>query len=404
MLNENAIDKLIQPLINRQEQINTAVIMKIAKRIKEIQTMLPSDVYKLETLLKNGSDVREINAELAVLTQLQEQEIKNIIKNVAADAYEDTKPFYDYRELSYIPYAENEQLQKTIKAIEKETIGEYRNLSQSTAFMLRDTVNPKILKPMAIAETYQKAVDLGIQSVAMGAESYNTAISKTIKELVSSGLKTAEYTTEDGKVHYQRLDTAVRRNILDGIRAVNQCVQDVTGEQFGANGVEINVHSFSAPDHEPIQGHQFTKTEYEKLQNGEDFCDVNGKVFAAIKRPIGYWNCRHFAWNIIIGCSTPNYTEKELEELIKRNNKGYGYVDAKGNKKHLTMYQCTQKQRSYELDIRRAKEGKAAAEKAGDSQLAAEYQAEIIQKQNEYKAFCKGCGLKTRFENTRIFI
>ena len=81
MMNEFEIDKLIQPLIDRQEQINMTVLIKIAERVKAINTILPSDVYKLEQLLKTGEDVREINRKIAELTQLQEKENKENYKN-----------------------------------------------------------------------------------------------------------------------------------------------------------------------------------------------------------------------------------------------------------------------------------------------------------------------------------
>ena len=73
MMNEFEIDKLMQPLINRQEQINMTILTKIAERVKAINTILPSDVYKLEQLLKTGEDVREINRKIAELTRLQEK-------------------------------------------------------------------------------------------------------------------------------------------------------------------------------------------------------------------------------------------------------------------------------------------------------------------------------------------
>ena len=98
MLSENALDNLMQPIIDRQEAINTYVVKTIAQRVKEIGTLKPSDVYKLERILKSGADVRKINKEIARLTGLNEKQIKQLIKKVAEDAYIDTKPYYDYRQ------------------------------------------------------------------------------------------------------------------------------------------------------------------------------------------------------------------------------------------------------------------------------------------------------------------
>ena len=146
MLSEKAIDKLIEPLVNRQEALNNYIVNLIARRIKEIGALLPSDVLKLQQLLKSGGDVRKINKEIARITGLQEKEIKNIIKTVAEDAYVDAKPYYDYRQKSYIPFEENVELQKIIKSIQKQTVDTYVNLAKAQAFMIRDLGNPNVLR------------------------------------------------------------------------------------------------------------------------------------------------------------------------------------------------------------------------------------------------------------------
>lgn len=404
MLSEKAIDKLIQPLINRQSQIEGVVISSIAERLKDIKTVTPSDIYKLERLLKSGSDVKDINKKIAKLTKMSENDIKKIIKTVAADGYKDAKPFYDYRHKSYIPFEKNIELQNSIKAIERATLADYTQLSNSTAFMLRDMANPLILRPTSVSKTYNKIIDTAIQSVVGGLDTYNQVIPNSIQQLIDSGIKTVEYTTEQGKKHYVRLDSVVKRNILDGIRNVQQEVQNITGEQFGANGVEISVHQFSAPDHEPVQGHQLTKEEFEKMQLGENFEDVNGIKFTGFDRPIGVWNCRHISWNVILEHKTSNYTLEQLEELKQKNANGITVKNKQGNNEVRSMYWCTQRRNNYELQIKQLKEGQAMAEKAMQNELASKYNNKVVSVQNKYIAFCKSCGLKPRFENTRIFV
>lgn len=392
MLSEDAIDKLIQPFIARQERLNQEVIGIIAKRIREIGNLTPSDVYKLERLLKGGADVRKINSEISRISGLQVQEIKHIIKVVAQDAYFDVKPFYDYKFRPYIPYDKNEQLQKVIRAMEKQTIGEYQNLSKAQAFMIRDMKDPKKLIPMPLSKAYYSVIDEAVQASQQGVTSYNQSMRRTLQQLVDSGIRGVTYQAESGRIHSQRLDTAVRRNILDGIRAVNQGVQDVVGEQFGADGKEITVHANSAPDHEPIQGHQFSNEEFEKLQNEESFTDYAGNKFAPIQRAIGVLNCRHFTYSIILGVTKPNYTLQQLDQFKAKNAKGY----TTKNGKHYTMYECTQVQRKYETNIRRAKETWVAAQQAGDTDLMEKQKAKISQLLKEYQSFSAGCGLKIK--------
>lgn len=391
MLSEEAIQHLIKPIIDRQENINAYIIKTICDRIKEIGSLTPSDAYKLQQLLKRGGDVRKINEEISKQTGLQVKDIKNIIREVAKDNYKDVKPFYDYRHLPYIPFFRNTDLMKVVKAVALQTADTYVNMSKAQAFMIRDLKNPKQLIPTPIAETYYSIIDEAVQAAQSGVIDYNTAIRRSIKQLADSGLRYVTYNTESGRTYTQRMDTAVRRNILDGVRAINQAVQDETGRQFGADGVEITVHDYPAKDHAPVQGHQFSNEEYAKLQGEEDvqFKDVDGQSFDHFDRHIGTLNCRHFTFAIIMGYANPNYSKEELQEILDRNDKGYTLP----NGKHFTMYECTQKQRQFETNIRKAKDGQVAAISAGDEILAREYQAKISDLQKQYKAFSDACGL-----------
>lgn len=398
MLSENAIENLIRPIVDRQEAINRFVINLIAQRINDIGSLTASDIYKLERLFQWGADVRKINEELARLTGLQVKDIKKLIREVALDSYIDVKPYFDYRHKPFIPLEENIALNRVITAIQKATVDEYINLSKAQAFMLRDLRNPKKLIPTSIAKTYQTVIDEAIQSVQSGTVDYYSSMRRTMRQLNESGIRYVTYSPESGRQYTQRLDTAVRRNLLDGVRAINQGVQDEVGKQFGANGKEITVHANSAPDHEPIQGHQFSNEEFDKLQNGEPFMDVKGNHFNPIERAIGTLNCRHFTYSIIIGVEKPNFTQAQLDSYIERNNRGY--TDSNGN--HYTMYQCTQIQRQLETKIRRAKDGQIMAKTAGDMEMAMKYQAKINKYTKQYQAFSKACGLSPKTKKMTV--
>lgn len=398
MLSEDAIDKLVQAIVDRQEAINIWVLKLIAKRIKETGNITPSAINSLVRMVKNGADAKLIAKELAKLTNLQVREIQKLIRTVAADIYADAKVYYDYRNITYVPFEENEELQRIIKSIAKTTTDTYKNISNSTAFMIRDPKNRTILKPMSISDTYQSVLDEAIQASQSGVIDYNTAMRRTLKQLIDSGIRRVEYDPESGRRYTQRLDTAVRRNLNDGIRAINQGVQDEVGRQFGADGKEITVHAMSAPDHEPIQGHQFTNEEYDNLQHELPFKDINGNRFKSIKRAIGIWNCRHFTYSIIVGVTKPNFTQEQLDKFIADNKKGY--TDSKGV--HYTKYDCTQEQRRMETDIRYAKEGQIIAKEAGDMKLATKYQKKIKDLLEQYTTFSNNCGLKPRYDKADV--
>jgi hypothetical protein len=180
------------------------------------------------------------------------------------------------------------------------------------------------------------------------------------------------------------LESAVKMNVMDGVREVNAGMSKKAGEKFGADGVEISVHANSAPDHEDIQGRQFTNEEYEKLQSGRPFKDVTGRHFAAIKRPIGMWNCGHYVFEIIVGVSEPAHGEKELNRYKAKNIKGFEY---EGHK--YTGYEAEQMQNKIKNEWRKTRGALEIAREAGDSGLANEYQRKMTILQHHYAKFTK---------------
>ena len=397
MLSQKLMDDLEDYFVMRQEKINLEVLTKIARDIKEIGEAKPSDLYTIERLYKSGASVKQIEKYLAKATKLQQKEIDKILTKVATEAYHDTEKYYRMKKVPFIPFLKNKELQDTIAAIKMQTKGKYQNIVNALAFMIRDPKNRKRAIPTSISKTYYTVIDKAIQAVKLGITDFHSAMRSAINELIDSGIRTVDYEAESGRRTAQRVENAARRNILDGIRQTNMGVQEVTGQQFGANGKEITVHAFSAPDHEPIQGHQFTDEEFDKLQNGEDFQDYQGRKFKGIPRKIGIWNCRHSIFVVVLP-SKPMYTDEQLEKFKEDNAKGY--TDSKG--RHRTMYECTQEQRKLERDIRAWKSRRQILEESGDKEGAKQCTAKIKEKIKQYQEFSKACGLAPKFDRIRI--
>lgn len=396
MLSESAIDNLVEPIVTRQEDINIYVLQKIAKKVRDIGTITASDINRMKILIEYGADIREMNSELARLANLQIRDIKDTIKTVAIKTNLDAKPLYDYRHKSFIPYEKNKNLQDTVKIIGDRTAGTYKDLSHSkaTGFLIRDQKHPGLLKFQSIGDTYKSVIDEAIQASASGVIDYRTAMRRTLKQLADSGVRRLSW--DSG--YTQRLDTAVRRNILEGVRAIQQATEDLIGEEIGADGKELSVHINCALDHEPFQGHQLRNEEWDKLQNSEDFEDVNGQQFVGVERVIGMWNCRHIARSIIVGVTEPMYTPEKLQKFIEDNHRGYTLP----NGKHITLYECTQMQRQMETKIRYAKEEQMTFEEAGDLERARLARQKVIRYQQEYRKFSKDCNLPTHKDRMSV--
>lgn len=381
----------IDLILARNRNFELFVLILLAQRIREI-----GQTGKALSEEQKEKDLREIAKKLHVLEVLQKTDTNKLLEAIVNDTYLSSKIYYDFRHIDFLPLEENKPLVDLLNEFKEDTYND--DTYKTQAFMIRNPENRDELIPTPISEAYNEVVNKAAEEVAQGLGDYTSAIRQTVKDLADSGMQTVEYDTPSGKPYHQNTEAAVKRNIEDSIRDINQKAQDEVGKQFDSDGKEITVHEMSAPDHEDIQGHQFSNEEYEKMQTQQDFEDYKGKKYKAIKRAIGTLNCRHFTYSIILGLSIPAYTDEQLEENKKRNEEGY--TDEKG--KHRTMYECTQEQRRLERLIRNAKRGQMVAKEAGDMELARDYQKDVDYYTEKYKAFSEACGLSIKGENIYV--
>ena len=167
---------------------------------------------------------------------------------------------------------------------------------------------------------------------------------------------------------------------MGGLGLMQEQISRQNHDDFGCDGWEISTHAASAPDHEPIQGKQYSDAEYENLSN-------------SLVRRIGTLNCGHSAFPIILGVDSPQYTLEELDEMRLDNENG---VDYKG--RHYTMYKATQRQRKLERAIRKQKRRILVDESTGDKDRLQQDQIKYQILNQEYKRFSKAAGLRTQHE------
>ena len=299
------------------------------------------------------------------------------------------RQFYRARGISYIPYAQNKVLKDQVRAIAKITAKEYANISRTSAigYTVKDLKGNLVFKD--ISSAYKDIIDKAILNVGQGKTTYQQEMRNAIKQIGQSGLKTLDY--ESGRS--MRLDSAIRMNTLGGLRKLNNQVQEQFGEEFDSDGVEISVHTAPAVDHAPIQGHQFSNEAFEKMQNSLPFKDIQGKQYEPIERHISEWNCYHRPFRIVLGVSKPLYTDKQLQEINKKNNDGFEF-----DGKHYTNYQGTQLQRLIEREIRKQKDIQILAKSSGDKELTLQAQTKITQLTTKYKQLCNISGLPNQLK------
>lgn len=231
-----------------------------------------------------------------------------------------------------------------------------------------------------LRDAYRQCMDYAFQQVFTGATDYNTAIRQATRNLADMGVRVIDY--ESG-VHTS-LEAAVRRNIMGGLGLMQEQISQQNHDEMGANGWEISAHAASAPDHEPIQGRQYSDEAFKRL---------NG----SLKRRIGTLNCGHKEFPIILGVSEPQYTPAELEAMRQQNAKG---VTIEG--RHYSLYEATQMQRKMERSIRKQKKRILVDKATGDEEKLQIDQTKLRMQNTNYKKFSDAAGLRTQRERTFV--
>lgn len=399
MINENQIELLVERLINRIEEANTYFLMKMGSSIKKIRELTPSQAQELVQILKYGGNYEDIIREISKYTNMNVADIDEIFSNYAKKDQLFYEKFYKYRNIPFVEYAENEALKRQTEALANIVKNEMYNFTRANVlgYTIRD-INGRV-QFMGLRETYNRVLDEALLNVGTGKESFDSAMTRIMKDIGGSGLKTIEYASGRS----MRLDSAVRMNLKSRLRELHNENQKILGAEFDADGYEISVHSNPAIDHEQVQGRQFSIAEYDRLNSGMEAFDYKGNKYTLDHdgkngyRPISEMNCYHYIFSIVLGVSEPEYSDKQLKEIIDRNNKGFE-LDGK----HYSMYDGTQLMRNIEREIRSQKDTQILAKASGNNELVGEAQQKITQLTHKYKELSDVSGLPTKAQRLRV--
>lgn len=367
MLDGPELERAIAAIMKRLQGVNALYIRKIAAQIKRIGELTPSSVNRLVAMADMGADISEIREQLRLAVGASAKELRDIFQRALTETYNDPR-FAAYLEENpdaIQPEAE-ERITRYASAVYQQTAASLYNLSNTTAITLG----------------YRNAIDKAVLATSTGVGSYTETMRDTIREIGRAGM---QVTYASG--YKRRLDTAVRQNIVDAVRQINKQASAMIGEELGYDAVEISAHSRSAPDHEPVQGRVFLKADFENMQAGLPFRDVNGHLYQGFKRPISEWNCRHIPLSFSTKYSKPVYTDEQLRRMADENQKGCII-----NGKHRTLYEASQMMRNIETEVRRQKDTAVAAQAAGDDALRKECQRSINALVRQYAAVAKASG------------
>lgn len=354
------------------DPINDFLLEDIARRIAQAGKLTSTAAYQIWRAQQLGVSQRKLKQELRRRLGLSHQEIRRIMYQSAQSGYELDVSRFPY--IQAVPFEQSAALQQIVAAAVELAQEDFSNIVQTIGF-----VNP-YGKTEPLTRAYITTCDFAFKQVVTGAASYTEAIRQATRNLAKQGVRVIDY--QSGV--YTSLEAAVRRNILGGLGLMQEQISQMNHDKLGCNGWEITAHANSAPDHEPIQGKQYSDAAYAELNNG-------------LVRRIGTLNCGHAAFPIILGVNRPQYTPEELEDLRASNEKGV-VVDGR----HYTGYEATQMQRQLERSIRRQKRRILVDKATGDENVVRADRIRLQRLHQEYERFSKAAGLKTQHERMDV--
>lgn len=348
---KDAVLALTEPMIDD-------LVKDISRRIKGAGAITETAEYQIYRAQALGASKKEVERRVAEQLKLQEEVISSLFEYVLDKS---------------LAYEDNGSLQQMADA--------YAEMTKSkTAEMLQNlwgTAPDGQVLPLQ--DAYARALDFAFRETATGVLDMETAIRRAVMPLAKRGLRTIEQ--KSGRSI--GIEYACRRYIMDQLGALDDEVQKANHDRLGCDGWEISAHAACAPDHEPIQGRQYSDAEYEQLNN-------------SLQRRIGHLNCGHTASPIILGVNAPQYTEAELKQFAEDNERGITY-----NGKHYTLYQAGQEQAAMENAIRNLRRQILADEETKSPDLQ-KHQIRLRVLQSEYTKFCKAANLPTRNERLQV--
>lgn len=354
------------------DPITDYLIEDIAKRVAKAGQFTGTASYEAWRLQQLGVSQKTLKKEIAKRLGVSMQQAEKLLTQSAKTGYNFDMSRFPTAQA--IPLSANSSLQQILDATVKLARDDLTNITQTMGFVGPDGVCREL------TDAYVQACDFAFQKVSTGAQDYVSAIRDATRNLAERGIRTIDYKSG----FHMSIEAAVRKCVMGGMGLMQEQISQQNHDDLGCDGWEISAHGGSAPDHEPIQGKQYSDKAYKRLNN-------------SLKRRIGTLNCGHAAFPIIMGVSEPVYTEAELAQFREENEKGVTF-----DGKHYTLYEATQRQRKFERSIRKQKSRILVDKATEDTEKLQTDQIRLVRLRQEYARFSKGVDLPMQHERAEV--
>lgn len=359
--------------------LEISILAVIARRLSKVEhasisqvyAAMPSDIAEMRQIMQSG--ISNIKARAS-----------RIMSDMALDNDEWARVYYEAAQREQISAINHSAMKKALRESMETLSNGIEARCRSSVIEILDEGTGELLP---IEKAYKRIVTNAATSMATGAKTGQESISKAVRQLSKSGLRVVY---ESGAT--RNLYSAVSMNVMDAYRTTMNDLRQIQGLEFGADGVEITAHALCAEDHLPYQGRQYPYSRFKMIQSVLDRPLVTGA------------NCGHVAYPVILGVSSPAYSESELLELQRLSNKQISFTGLSGKTLTMTRYEASQYQRQIETTIRKTNQNAYLLEQAELTNFAKMERNTAKRYTYYYKRMSSDVGLSTRMERTRAYV
>jgi len=375
VLTPDQLDALTEEIVDLYERYQVSVLRDIARRLAGLDYATETAAWQVQRLAESGKVYEEILSRLALITGLSEQTLRSMFEKAGVRTLKFDDAIYRDAGLQPLPLNQSPAMAQILAAGLAKTGVMVRNLTMTTA--------------LSGQEAFIRAADLAYIQIASGAMDYQSALKAGIRQVAGEGLTVIHFSGRR-----DQLDVALRRAVLTGIGQTTGKLQIARADEMGCDLVQTSAHAGARnkgtgpANHESWQGKIFSRSGTHPKY--PDFVTETG--YGTGPGLCG-WNCRHSFYPFFEGISSRHYDALKLDELSSRR--------VTYNGEEMSLYDATQKQRSIERQIRKAKRQAAALEAAGLDNSAD--LARVRAYQAKMRDFIKQTGLQRQRFREQIF-
>lgn len=377
MLTPEQLAHCTDDIVELYTKLNEEIVRDIARRVAKASDVTPTGRLQILALQNVGMLTDDILQTVSKYSGMSDSLLYDLFEDAGIMSVEYDMEIYTKNGLNPLPLNMSPAAMQTLEAGYRKTNGNLRNLTGTTAV----TSQTNFINACTMAEMKAES----------GAFSPQQAIIDAVKQLAADG---AVVRYPSG--HKDKLDVAVRRNVMTGIGQTTGEICLGYARDLEWDLMEITAHAGARPSHARWQGQIVSLSGRKGYLSLDDIGYGTGEGFK------GY-NCRH-DWYPYSEGSARMYS---AEEIAKLNAKIIEFPDGSMH----TLYEAEQYQRAYERRIRETKRILAAKNEfiinTDSEPLKRAMQSEFDKKaitlkrqEAQLKDFCKKTGL--RIDSSRM--